>query len=80
MQIKMHNFACECKRHTKTVPVKLGDVRKRGKKWVMTVSRSSRNVLAILSKKQEIAFTIKKVVFNEEKYDPPDDSIRLALY
>ena len=49
------------------MPVKLGDVRKRGKKWVMTVSRSSRNVLAILSKKQEIEFKTKKNVFYEEK-------------
>jgi hypothetical protein len=49
------------------VPVKLGDMRKRGKKGVMTVSQSSRNVLAILSKKQEIEFKTKKVVFYEEK-------------
>ncbi len=42
-------------------------MRNRGKNEVMTVSRSSRNVLAILSKKQEIEFKTKKNVFYEEK-------------
>ena len=49
MQIKMHNFACECKRHTKTVPVKLGGCAKTWQKVgydsLTILSQRSRNPL-----------------------------------